>query len=235
MPNDSAFPSTKADERRLLFVDNLDSFSWNIVHAAAQLGAEVVVVEGRGELATEDVNHIIQSIKPTHIILGPGPGRPSYSPLTQLFAEKAIKGNITNEVGENIPLLGICLGHQALGEAVGWELIPAPSGAVHGVLDDIQMEENSIFSRIPNVTKMMRYHSLILNPTNQDLDIIATDAQSQSLVMALSHPELPIWGVQFHPESCGSLEGWKLLDNFLLKSSRIAGQSVEVPLLGREG
>ena len=235
MPNDSAFPSTKADERRLLFVDNLDSFSWNIVHAAAQLGAEVVVVEGRGELATEDVNHIIQSIKPTHIILGPGPGRPSYSPLTQLFAEKAIKGNITNEVGENIPLLGICLGHQALGEAVGWELIPAPLGAVHGVLDDIQMEENSIFSRIPNVTKMMRYHSLILNPTNQDLDIIATDAQSQSLVMALSHPELPIWGVQFHPESCGSPEGWKLLDNFLLKSSRIAGQSVEVPLLGREG
>jgi len=218
-----------------LFIDNLDSFSWNIVHAVAQLGAEVVVVEGRGESAIEDVNHIIQSIKPTHIILGPGPGRPSHSPLTQLFADRAINGNITNPDGEIIPLLGICLGHQALGEAAGWKLISAPLGAVHGVPDDIQIEENLLFSRIPSVTKMMRYHSLILNSTNQDLNIIATDAKTQSLVMALAHPELPVWGVQFHPESCGSPEGWKLLDNFLLKSHRIAGQSVEVPLLGREG
>ena len=129
----------------------------------------------------------------------------------------------------------ICLGHQTLGEAVGWELMPAPSGAVHGVPDDIIMEENELFSRIPSVTKMMRYHSLILNPTNVDLEIIATDNKSKSLVMGLMHPELPIWGVQFHPESCGSPDGWKLLDNFLTKSNRIVGQSVEVPLLGREG
>ena len=235
MPSDAALPSPNFDERRLLFIDNLDSFSWNIVHAVAQLGAEVVVVEGRGESAIEDVNHIIQSIKPTHIILGPGPGRPSHSPLTQLFADRAINGNITNPDGEIIPLLGICLGHQALGEAAGWKLISAPLGAVHGVPDDIQIEENLLFSRIPSVTKMMRYHSLILNSTNQDLNIITTDAKTQSLVMALAHPELPVWGVQFHPESCGSPEGWKLLDNFRLKSHRIAGQSVEVPLLGREG
>ncbi len=232
---DAPLPSTKMGERRLLFVDNLDSFSWNIIHVAAQLGAEVVIVEGRGELAMSGAKHIVESIKPTHIIIGPGPGRPSHSPLTQLLAKNSIEGKIINEAGDIIPLLGICLGHQALGEAVGWELMPAPSGAVHGVPDDIIMGENELFSRIPSVTKMMRYHSLILNPTNQDLEIIATDNKSKSLVMGLMHPELPIWGVQFHPESCGSPDGWKLLDNFLTKSNRIVGQSVEVPLLGREG
>ena len=82
---------------------------------------------------------------------------------------------------------------------------------------------------------MMRYHSLALLPTNEDLEIIATDYESQTLVMGLAHPQLPVWGVQFHPESCGSLEGWKLLDNFLLNSHKVTGQSVEVPLLGREG
>ncbi len=235
LSSDPPLPYPKNNERRLLFIDNLDSFSWNIVHASAQLGAEVVVVEGRGESVTTDIHHVIKSIKPTHIILGPGPSRPSHSPLTKLFAEGAIKAKIINHEGEPIPLLGICLGHQALGEAVGWELISSPKGAVHGVPEDIIMGESPIFSRIPRISKMMRYHSLSLRPTNKELEIIATDAESRTIVMGISHPDLPVWGVQFHPESCGSPEGWKLLDNFLLKSHRVAGQSVEVPLLGREG
>ena len=235
LSSDPPLPYTKNNERRLLFIDNLDSFSWNIVHAASQLGAEVVVVEGRGKSISTDINHILKSIKPTHIILGPGPSRPCQSPLTKLIADMAMKSEILDYNAEPIPLLGICLGHQALGEAIGWELVPAPSGAVHGVPEDILMGENKIFSRMPRVAKMMRYHSLALRPTNKELEIIATDAESQTLVMALSHPKLPIWGVQFHPESCGSPEGWKLLDNFLIKSHKVSGQSVEVPLLGREG
>ncbi|HJL59028.1 MAG TPA: chorismate-binding protein, partial [Candidatus Thalassarchaeaceae archaeon] len=107
---DAPLPSTKMGERRLLFVDNLDSFSWNIVHVAAQLGAEVVIVEGRGELAMSGAKHIVESIKPTHIIIGPGPGRPSHSPLTQVLAKNSIEGKIINEAGDIIPLLGICLG-----------------------------------------------------------------------------------------------------------------------------
>ncbi len=225
----------KNNERRLLFIDNLDSFSWNIVHASAQLGVEVVIVEGRGDSASNDIDYILKSIKPTHIILGPGPSRPSQSPLTKLIADRAIKSEINNHEGEPIPLLGICLGHQALGEAVGWKLLPAPKGAVHGVPEDILMGGDAIFSRMPRICKMMRYHSLALLPTNEDLEIIATDYESQTLVMGLAHPQLPVWGVQFHPESCGSLEGWKLLDNFLLISHKVTGQSVEVPLLGREG
>ena len=121
------------------------------------------------------------------------------------FANLAVEGN-------SLPLLGICLGHQAIGQAVGWPLIASPLGAVHGVPDNISM------NGIPSI--MTRYHSLILNPTKSDvsesqINITAFDTASESLIMGIEHESLPIVGVQFHPESAGSINGISILKDFL--------------------
>ena len=187
-------PSTK----RVLFVDNLDSFSWNIIHAFATIGAEVVIVPGR--LNIDGSESLLKSLKPTHIVLGPGPGRPEQSKLTMSFAHAAL-------VGQTPPLLGICLGHQALGLAAGWALGPTEYGAVHGVPDGIHTGEQH--------QMMTRYHSLALTPTNSVLDVTSTDATTNQIVMAVSHPELPVYGVQYHPESAGSADGLAIFADFL--------------------
>ncbi|MEE2811851.1 MAG: chorismate-binding protein [Candidatus Thermoplasmatota archaeon] len=188
---------------RILFVDNLDSFSWNIVHAFATLGAEVIVIPGRG--GPIDSEHLIESLHPTHIVLGPGPGRPEQSQLTMNLAKLAFSGNAP-------PLLGICLGHQAIGLTAGWPLIPSPLGAVHGVPESITSRDETLM--------MTRYHSLILYPdestvANSELEIIARDATTESLIMAVKHQSIPIFGYQFHPESSGSVDGVSILADFL--------------------
>ena len=176
----------------------LDSFSWNIVHAFATIGAEVIIVPGRQE--TNNVDNLLKTLNPTHLVLGPGPGRPEQSNLTMEFANAAL-------AGETPPLLGICLGHQAIGLAAGWTLGPSEYGAVHGVPDGILCgEEHQL---------MTRYHSLALTPTNNRLIVTSTDANTHRLVMALNHPDLPISGVQFHPESAGSVNGLSIFVDFL--------------------
>jgi len=183
---------------RVLFVDNLDSFSWNIVHAFATMDAEVVIVPGRLEVS--DVATLLRSLKPTHIVLGPGPGRPDQSNLTMAFAEAALAGTTP-------PLLGICLGHQAIGLAAGWTLGPSEYGPVHGVPDGILCgDEHQL---------MTRYHSLALTPTNDCLTVTSTDVATHRLVMALAHPNLPVYGVQYHPESAGSVDGLSIFADFL--------------------
>jgi len=187
-----------SEGKRVLFVDNLDSFSWNIVHGFATLGAQVIVVPGR--IGPADAQALLSELNPTHVVLGPGPGRPEQSTLTTAFATQALKGR-------GPPLLGICLGHQAIGQAAGWTLSPTRFGAVHGVPDRIQTGDD--------IEVMTRYHSLALTPTNDTLEVISTDAATASLVMALAHPTLPIRGVQYHPESAGSVEGLTILADFL--------------------
>ncbi|MDE0708126.1 MAG: chorismate-binding protein [Candidatus Poseidoniales archaeon] len=187
-----------ATDPRVLFVDNLDSFSWNIVHAFATIGAEVIIVPGR--LEVEDSTYLLNSLKPTHIVLGPGPGRPEQSNLTMALANAAL-------IGETPPLLGICLGHQAIGLAAGWTLGLAEYGAVHGVPDGILTGDK--------YQVMTRYHSLALKPTNTRLEVTSTDAATNQIVMALSHPELPVYGVQYHPESAGSTRGLSIFADFL--------------------
>tara|TARA_Y100000588_G_C13477578_1_gene595368 strand:- start:83 stop:445 length:363 start_codon:yes stop_codon:yes gene_type:complete len=110
-------------------------------------------------------------------------------------------------VGQTPPLLGICLGHQALGLAAGWTLGPTEYGAVHGVPDGIHTGEQH--------QMMTRYHSLALTPTNSVLDVTSTDATTNQIVMAVSHPELPVYGVQYHPESAGSADGLAIFADFL--------------------
>ena len=183
---------------RILFVDNLDSFTWNIVHAFATMGAEVIIVPGRLEVDTP--SSLLANLKPTHIVLGPGPGRPEQSELTMSFAYAAL-------AGQTPPLLGICLGHQAIGLAAGWKLGPSEHGAVHGVPDGI-LSGNQY-------QVMTRYHSLALTPTNDCLEVKSTDAATNQIVMELCHPELPVTGVQYHPESAGSANGLTIFHDFL--------------------
>jgi anthranilate synthase component II len=98
---------------------------------------------------------------------------------------------------------------------------------------EMDFVDDALFARMAPQQRMMRYHSLIVEPKGEQLKVIATDTETNSLVMGIAHHDLPLWGVQFHPESCGSADGWVILDNFLVTTNRTVGQSVEVPLLGR--
>tara|TARA_B100001250_G_scaffold335081_1_gene301202 strand:- start:455 stop:949 length:495 start_codon:yes stop_codon:yes gene_type:complete len=162
------------------------------------MGAEVIIVPGRLEVDTP--SSLLANLKPTHIVLGPGPGRPEQSELTMSFAYAAL-------AGQTPPLLGICLGHQAIGLAAGWKLGPSEHGAVHGVPDGI-LSGNQY-------QVMTRYHSLALTPTNDCLEVKSTDAATNQIVMELCHPELPVTGVQYHPESAGSANGLTIFHDFL--------------------
>jgi len=196
---------------RVLFIDNLDSFSWNIVHAFASLGSEVISHPGRLD-AVCDLTGLIEQVNPTHVVLGPGPGRPEMSEITMQIARVALAGDLVNSQGEPLPLLGICLGHQAIGIAAGWPLVESPLGAVHGVPEAIEFEGSTLL--------MTRYHSLMLAPDEQqvvgNLRIIAHDAATRTIPMALTHSTLPITSYQFHPESAGSVAGLDLLSQFLM-------------------
>ena len=194
LPNE--FPTI---DLRVAFIDNLDSFSHNIVHAIASHGCEVEIIDGRGPIIELDHDAIV---------MGPGPGRPEVSPLTMDVAKKAL----TNDV----PVLGICLGHQALGIADGMELIESPHGPVHGVPSKIYSNGNGLLSK--GHTVMTRYNSLTLSGKPNSLSITSTD-ETGLLPMAVTNHHSQTYGVQFHPESIGSPEGMALLGEFLHRAS----------------
>lgn len=200
---------------RVFFVDNLDSFSLNVANALAELGADVVVVPGRGPLSPDD-EEALALVSPSHVVLGPGPGRPEVSPLTLSLATRALRGELKR------PLLGVCLGHQALGQAEGWPLHQSPLGAVHGVAEEILHTRCGLFAKMESPARMIRYNSLVLEPPMQPassaLRVSAWDS-TRTLVMAVQHRSLPIYGVQFHPESAGSFRGFELLRAFLPSGS----------------
>ena len=204
---------------RIIFVDNLDSFAWNIIHACAGLNANVVHVCGLTTKA-EEWTKIIRATSATHVILGPGPGRPSNSELTQYVTSLAMCGKLLDNEGQMIPLLGICLGHQAIGEAAGMELVESPLGAVHGVPVEIIHTGDDLFSGLPNPVMMTRYNSLTILPHNSELEISAWD-DTNTLPMAFAHRKFPIHSLQFHPESCGSEFGLMLLDAFVSRAPDI--------------
>ena len=204
---------------RVVFIDNLDSFSWNIIHACANLNANVLHVCG----LTTEINEwkkIVNSISPTHVILGPGPGRPSNSELTQHIASMAISGKLQDGFGKEISLLGICLGHQAIGEAMGMNLIESPLGPVHGSPVKIIHGQFGLFSELSSPALMARYNSLVLEPLDCDLETVAWD-ETMTLPMAFRHRIHNIHSVQFHPESCGSEFGMKILEAFIESSPDI--------------
>ena len=197
---------TPQKRSRILFIDNLDSFSWNIMHAFCELGVEVIYCHGRLD-GVADLEEIIACCNPSHIVIGPGPGIPQQSPISMELAIRALRG-------ETVPLLGICLGHQAIGVAAGMTLSHCPSGAIHGSAVDIHHDSSDLFSGFSSPLKMARYNSLvILDDDESTLDKSAWDEHGN--IMAFSHPIYAVHGVQFHPESCASILGMELLSTFI--------------------
>ena len=191
----------------VLFIDNLDSFSWNIIHLFEQLGSEVHRIDGRTSTIAE-LNESLKELTPTHIVIGPGPGRPEVSPVSMEIARNALRGDLP-------PVLGICLGHQAIGLAAGMDLIRSPSGAVHGESREIHHLENGLFNGLKTPVMMTRYNSLILSGNvDSEIEITGWD-KSGTLPMSLHSKQYPVFGIQSHPESIGSNGGEVFIGNFL--------------------
>jgi len=203
-------------DAHVLLVDNLDSFTNNIADSLHRLGARVTIVEGRPADEIDTVNQVdtwLTTHRPTHIVIGPGPSRPEVSPLSMEIAYRALQNRLSIS-DTPIPLLGWCLGHQAIGLAAGWNLMESPLGAVHGVPSKITHDGSGLFQNASENVVMMRYNSLVLEATNDEIRANSWD-ESGSLIMGISHPHLPIDGVQFHPESVGSPDGLAVLTTFL--------------------
>ena len=199
----------------VLFVDNLDSFSLNIADALAQLGATVTVMEGRSpsvEMYHDPValNDLLDRLQPSHIVLGPGPGKPEDGALSLALAHHALAGQL------NVPVLGVCLGHQALAQADGWKVIAAPNGPVHGVPVPVEHDGTGLFpGDHAEALTLTRYNSLVVEKPMQATLLVNAIENGTGLVMGVRHPTLPIHGLQIHPESVGSPKGLMLLDAFL--------------------
>ena len=214
-------------DAHVLLVDNLDSFTNNIAESLHRLGAKVTIVEGRTADKIDTANQVdswLKTHQPTHIIIGPGPSRPEVSPISMEIAYRALQNKLQIS-GTPIPLLGWCLGHQAIGLAAGWNLVESPLGAVHGVPSGITHDGSGLFQKASENVVMMRYNSLVLEANNEDIKANAWD-ESGSLIMGLTHPHLPIDGVQFHPESVGSPDGRAMLKTFLTSSTQVINSEV---------
>lgn len=185
---------------KLLLIDNFDSFVYNLAQAFGALGADPVVV--RNDASVED----LQAIDPDAVVVSPGPGTPRDAGVS-VDAIKAFAGKV--------PVLGVCLGHQCIGEAFGGRIERAPVGPVHGKTSEIDHSETGIFDGLPSPFVATRYHSLAIDPDSFPADLEVTATSPDGIVMGVRHKELPIDGVQFHPESVLTTEGPKLLANFL--------------------
>jgi len=182
----------------ILVVDNYDSFTFNLVQFLARLDRDVRVV--RNDAATADE---LLALAPDRIVISPGPGRPEDAGVSC----DLIRAN------ESIPLLGVCLGHQALGLVFGGRVVRAPV-LMHGKTSEIAHGGTGLFSGLSNPFTATRYHSLVVERASVPPELVIT-AEADGLVMGLAHRTRPLAGVQFHPESILTLEGEKLLGNFV--------------------
>ncbi len=181
-------------------IDNYDSFTFNLVHYLGELGAKVKVL--RNDVATAED---IAGEEPDCIVLSPGPCTPR---------EAGVCLDLIRVASPRIPIFGVCLGHQAIGEAFGGEVARAPQ-PVHGKIADIIHEGETLFRGLPSPFKATRYHSLIVRRDTLPTELAATAQTGDGLIMGLSHLTRPTHGVQFHPESIASEHGHALLRNFL--------------------
>ncbi len=184
----------------LVLIDNYDSFTYNLAQYCGELGVEVQVYRNDAVTLQE-----VASLHPSHIIISPGPGDPS---------DAGISREVIRQLGPQVPTLGVCLGHQCIGEVFGGKIVPAPR-LMHGKTSLIHHEDDPLFKGVPQPFDAGRYHSLIVDARSvpDSLKVIARTADGE--VMALRHNQYPIVGVQFHPESILTPAGKDLLRNFL--------------------
>ena len=190
-------------DQPLLVIDNYDSFTYNLVQYFGELGERPQVVRN-DEISVAQV----AELNPKAIVLSPGPCTP---------AEAGICIPVIRRYGAAIPLLGVCLGHQAMGEAYGGTVVRAPRGVMHGKTSMIAHDGTGLFDGMPNPLEVMRYHSLVVEYASfpAALEITATATDDSQEIHALRHREHPVWGVQFHPESILTVRGKHILENFL--------------------
>ena len=184
----------------IILIDNYDSFTFNLVHYLGGLGADVVV-HRNDKISADDV----VAADPDAIVLSPGPCTPNEAGICLALIEKA---------AATIPILGVCLGHQAIGQAFGGDVVRAPV-PVHGKLSEVLHGGQGLFRGINGPFRATRYHSLVVERKTLPKDLRVTAETSDRLVMALAHNSLPVHGVQFHPESIASEHGHLMLRNFL--------------------
>ena len=184
----------------IILIDNYDSFTFNLVHYFGELGADVAV-HRNDKLASADVI----DADPDAIVLSPGPCTPN---------EAGICLDLIGKASATIPVLGVCLGHQAIGQAFGGAVVRAPS-PVHGKLSEVLHEGAGVFRGINRSFQATRYHSLVVERASMPAELAVTAQSEDGLVMGLAHKERPVHGVQFHPESIASQHGHLILKNFL--------------------
>jgi anthranilate synthase/aminodeoxychorismate synthase-like glutamine amidotransferase len=188
----------------LLVLDNYDSFTYNLVQYAGELGADPVVY--RNDAITPDQ---ALALAPDAIVISPGPCTPR---------EAGISIPLIRAAAARVPVLGVCLGHQAIGEAFGGKVVRA-GRLMHGKTTEVAHDGRGIFEGVPSPVRAMRYHSLVVSPAGlpAELEVTAwsSDRAAGEEIMALRHRSLPVWGVQFHPESIGTDHGRTMLRNFL--------------------
>ncbi len=184
----------------ILVIDNYDSFTYNLVQVMGEMGAELEVV--RNDQITVDQ---IRSLSPSHIVISPGPGDPD---------DSGVSLEVLRQLGETTPILGVCLGHQCIGQVYGGVVMRAPR-LMHGKTSLIYHQGDPMFDGMPNPFEATRYHSLIVDQATLPNCLYVTATTDQGEIMGLRHKQFPVYGVQFHPESILTTHGPRLLRNFL--------------------
>jgi len=184
----------------ILVIDNYDSFTYNLVQQLGELGAEIEVVRN-DQLTLDD----IRRMNPSHIVISPGPGDPD---------DGGISLDTIREFGPTVPVLGVCLGHQCIGQAFGGVVKRAPK-LMHGKTSQISHDGSELFVGLSNPFVATRYHSLVVEQSTLPDCLTVTARTEDGEIMAVRHNAYPVFGVQFHPESILTVEGPKLLKNFL--------------------
>jgi len=184
----------------IVVIDNYDSFTYNLVQYLGELGVEVRVFRN-DEISTAEV----EALRPTHIVLSPGPCTPNEAGITLPLIER---------LAGKVPILGVCLGHQAIGQAFGGKVVRARQ-VMHGKTSSIRHDGLGVFSQIENHFRATRYHSLVVERESLPGELIITAEAEDGEIMGLRHRSLPVEGVQFHPEALLTEHGHKLLQNFI--------------------
>ncbi len=184
----------------ILVIDNYDSFTYNLVQYVGEMGADLTVVRNDRITIPE-----IRDLSPQRIILSPGPCTPS---------EAGVSVEVVRQLHKEFPILGVCLGHQAIGEALGGKVVKADA-IFHGKTSSIIHASKDIFSRIPSPFTATRYHSLIVERDSLPMCLEVTAWTEDGVIMGIRHREYPTFGVQFHPESIATEHGKQILKNFL--------------------
>jgi anthranilate synthase/aminodeoxychorismate synthase-like glutamine amidotransferase len=188
----------------IAMIDNYDSFTYNLVQYLGELGAQVSVFRN-DEVSVEE----IEALQPSHVVISPGPGTPNEAGITLRLIDK---------IAGRIPLLGVCLGHQAIGQAFGGRVVRAAQ-VMHGKVSRIRHDAKGVFTSLPDDFVATRYHSLVVERRSLP-DCLTVTAQSEDgEIMGLRHRELAVEGVQFHPEALLTEHGHRLLQNFIERKS----------------